>query len=215
MPRLSDRMRFGRVEICLSSPWRLLQGRYATHCHPTLYSTVLRGQTPAQRPFDGYNLSGLLYGCAFLRRAVKYHLGIWRILCVAQIEHKRISVYARSANPKRPPERISPCSSSLYSMRPNCGPLCVGCTCSCTSHHGSLGYASPMRWWSPQHGPQPSPVCIASVSRLPTPRMERTRYAAVPGQLRTCGLQSASLYRGRLGGLRPPACQWGPLCEPG
>jgi IS1 family transposase len=46
--------------------------------------------------------------------------GVWRILCIAQIEHKRISVYAKSANPKHTPERISPCSNSLYSIRPHC-----------------------------------------------------------------------------------------------
>src|SRR2546421_11695493 len=39
------------------------------------------------------------------------HTGVWRILCIAQIQYKRISAYARSATPKHTPERISSCSS--------------------------------------------------------------------------------------------------------
>jgi hypothetical protein len=49
-----------------------------------------------------------------------YIIGVWRILCIAQIEHKRISAYARSATPKHTPERISSCSNSLYSIHPSC-----------------------------------------------------------------------------------------------
>src|SRR5712691_8360668 len=37
--------------------------------------------------------------------------GVWRILCMAQIEHKRISTYAMVANRTRTQERISSCSS--------------------------------------------------------------------------------------------------------
>ena len=47
-------------------------------------------------------------------------IGVWRILCIAQIEHKRISAYARSATRKHTPERISSCSNSLYSIHPSC-----------------------------------------------------------------------------------------------
>ena len=108
-------------------------------------------------------------------RLCKNRAGVWRILWIAQIEHKRISVYAQSAHPQRTPERIAPCSSSLDSMRPNCWPFCVACTCVCTRHNGRMCYASPMRWWSPKPGITPSRVGIALVSRLPTPRTGRTR----------------------------------------
>jgi hypothetical protein len=54
--------------------------------------------------------------------------GVWRILRMAQIEHKRISVYARSATYQRTPERLSPCSSSLYSMPLNSYRFYVRCS---------------------------------------------------------------------------------------
>ena len=56
------------------------------------------------------------------------HPGVWRILRMAQIEHKRISVYARSATYPRTPERISPCSSSLYSIPLNSYRFYVRCS---------------------------------------------------------------------------------------
>ena len=57
-----------------------------------------------------------------------YIPGVWRILYMAQIERKRISVYAMGAKPTRTSERISPCSSSLYTIRPNSWLLCVAYT---------------------------------------------------------------------------------------
>src|SRR3989449_4240344 len=57
-----------------------------------------------------------------------YIPGVWRILYMAQIERKRISVYAIGAKPTRTSERISPCSSSLYTIRPNSWLLCVAYT---------------------------------------------------------------------------------------
>jgi len=122
------------------------------------------------------------------RKFFVFLIGVWRILCIAQIEHKRRSVDARSAHPQRPPERISPCSSSWYSIRPHAWPVCVGCTCLCPRHHGSLGSASPLPWWSPQPGTPPSPVWLAALSRLPPPRMGRTRCAAGRGRRRPGGL---------------------------
>jgi hypothetical protein len=62
-------------------------------------------------------------------RIVKDRTGLWRILRMAQIEHKRISVYARSANRQRTPERISPCSSSLYSIHLTSCRFYVLCSC--------------------------------------------------------------------------------------
>jgi hypothetical protein len=57
-----------------------------------------------------------------------YITGVWRILSMAQIERKEISVYAMDAKPTRTSERISPCSSSLYTIRPHSWLLCVAYT---------------------------------------------------------------------------------------
>jgi hypothetical protein len=54
--------------------------------------------------------------------------GVWRILYTAQIERKGISVYAMGAKPTRTLERISPCSSSLYTIRPHSWLLCMAYT---------------------------------------------------------------------------------------
>jgi len=74
-----------------------------------------------------------------------YFTGVWRILRMAQIEHKRISVYARSANRQRTPERISPCSSSLYSIHLTSCRFYVLCSCALPNRNGSMYCASPMR----------------------------------------------------------------------
>ena len=55
-------------------------------------------------------------------------IGVWRILYMAQIERKETSVYAMDAKPTRTSERIFPCSSSLYTIRPHCWLLCVAYT---------------------------------------------------------------------------------------
>ena len=65
-------------------------------------------------------------------------IGLWRILYMAQIEHKRISKYAMVANRTRTPERVSSCSSSLYTMRPSSWSLCVAYTSASPSPNGSM-----------------------------------------------------------------------------
>jgi len=55
-------------------------------------------------------------------------IGVWRILYMAQIERKEISMYAIDAKPTRTSERIFPCSSSLYTIRPHSWLLCVAYT---------------------------------------------------------------------------------------
>jgi class 3 adenylate cyclase len=54
--------------------------------------------------------------------------GVWRILNMTQIERKEISEYAMDAKPTRTSERIFPCSSSLYTIRPHSWLLCVAYT---------------------------------------------------------------------------------------
>jgi hypothetical protein len=71
--------------------------------------------------------------------------GVWRILCMAQIEHKRTSAYAMVANRTRTQERISSCSSSLYTMRPSSWSLSVAYTSAFPSHNGSMSSVWPMR----------------------------------------------------------------------
>ena len=61
-------------------------------------------------------------------QSILYFTGVWRILNMAQIERKRISVYARGATPTRTSERVSPCSSSWYTIRPNCSLFSVAYT---------------------------------------------------------------------------------------
>jgi class II lanthipeptide synthase len=56
---------------------------------------------------------------ALIERDELLDTGVWRILCMVPIEHKRISAYAMVANLTRTPERISPCSNSLYSIPPS------------------------------------------------------------------------------------------------
>lgn len=71
--------------------------------------------------------------------------GVWRILCMAQIEHKRTSAYAMVANRTRTQERISSCSSSLYTMLPSSWSLSVAYTSAFPSHNGSMSSVWPMR----------------------------------------------------------------------
>ena len=58
----------------------------------------------------------------------EYSTGVWRILYMAQIERKEISVYAMDAKPTRTAERIFPCSSSLSTIRPHSSLLSVAYT---------------------------------------------------------------------------------------
>src|SRR5215831_745224 len=96
---------------------------------------VLPGNLPAQdsriEVHDGVvvvcSQSEVMHSCTFhdFSSRSQYQLGLWRILCIAQIEHKRISKYAMVANRTRTQERVSSCSSSLYTMRPSSWSLCV------------------------------------------------------------------------------------------
>ena len=64
--------------------------------------------------------------------------GVWRILNMTQIERKEISEYAMDAKPTRTSERISPCSSSLYTIPPHSWLLCVAYTSVLPSRNGSM-----------------------------------------------------------------------------
>jgi hypothetical protein len=70
-----------------------------------------------------------------------YDIGVWRILYMAQIERKETSVYAMDAKPTRTSERICPCSSSWYTIRPHSWLVCVAYTSVFPSRHGSLCFA--------------------------------------------------------------------------
>ncbi len=62
------------------------------------------------------------------QRRKELFIGVWRILYMAQIERKEISVYAMDAKPTHTAERIFPCSSSLSTIRRHSWPLCVADT---------------------------------------------------------------------------------------
>ena len=89
-----------------------------------------RGGILRVRGFDPPHFDPQLAGGSFRTPSTLsfIYTGVWRILNMAQIERKRISVYARGATPTRTSERVSPCSSSWYTIRPNCSLFSVAYT---------------------------------------------------------------------------------------
>ena len=127
--------RYAYIGVCYGPPGvgKTLSARHYANWHQIEAYAPYRGASDAE-------LDALL-GSHTVFYTPKVVTGVWRILNMPQIERKEISEYAMDAKPMRTSERISPCSSSLYTIRPHSWLLCVAYTSVLPSRNGSMCFA--------------------------------------------------------------------------